>query len=62
MPAKGSVSEVQFHVAVHRADGTEEGKQLVAYWHRNPVLRWYRCRKLGVPTVKLDRSMFVSGR
>jgi hypothetical protein len=29
-----------FHAVVTRADGTVEDLGLIAYWHKNPVIRW----------------------
>lgn len=39
--ASGSPKEVQFEIKVLKADGSIETYGTMAYWHRNPLKRWW---------------------
>lgn len=38
----GTRASLEMSVVVTRADGTVEDHGTVAYWHRNPLIRWWK--------------------
>jgi len=47
MLARSNVKEVEVRAVVRRADGTVEDLGRVSYYHRNPILRWWRAKRCG---------------
>lgn len=40
--ANANLKEVQIEAVVIRANGTVERLGTVSYWHRNPLIRWFK--------------------
>lgn len=40
LSSKEGVKAASFEAVVIRADGTRENLGTIAYWHKNPLVRW----------------------
>jgi hypothetical protein len=45
--AKVKPHEIEIRAVVRRADGTVEDLGRVSYYHKNPILRWWRSKRCG---------------